>query len=222
MTALCFLPSGRRLGPYFVSRCAASPPSRPVAGSVRSRSTTSSAGTACQAMAVVSVLVPAAASMCVLRSTTCVAFRTRAQERKRGRTLATSNRRGRRSLPRATILPHNDGEYCRRFGCIRSLCARQPSQKHSVLRSPAQHLGGDVRVHDAMPKSGDILGDTGLNSRRDRSFPSRHGRDDRRPQGRRRLRPCARCWRERRRRRSAAPSGGRSLRSWCSRPAPRP
>ena len=42
LKALCFLPSGKRLGPYFVNRCAASPPSRPFAGSVRSRLTTSS------------------------------------------------------------------------------------------------------------------------------------------------------------------------------------
>lgn len=49
MRALCFLPSGRRLGPCSVSRRAASPASRPLDGSVRSSPTTSSTVTACQA-----------------------------------------------------------------------------------------------------------------------------------------------------------------------------
>jgi hypothetical protein len=43
-----FLPSGRRLGPYWEMRREASPASSPFAGSVFSRPNISSAGTACQ------------------------------------------------------------------------------------------------------------------------------------------------------------------------------
>src|SRR5271165_1064964 len=60
-----FLPSGKRLGPYFVSRCEASPVSRPVAGLVWSRSTTSSTATACQATASVPALALTADSICM-------------------------------------------------------------------------------------------------------------------------------------------------------------
>jgi len=45
-----FLPSGKRLGPYFCSRLEASPASRPFSISVVRRRTTSSTAMACQAM----------------------------------------------------------------------------------------------------------------------------------------------------------------------------
>src|SRR5215469_8802850 len=61
----CF-PSGSRLGPYWERRRDASAVSNPVAGSVRSRPTTSSAGTACQAMVSESGLPPTASDIPVL------------------------------------------------------------------------------------------------------------------------------------------------------------
>src|SRR5262249_11096918 len=62
-----FLPSGKRLGPYFARRLEASPESRPFWRSVLSRFTTSSTGRECQAVASLAVMVFAAASMCILR-----------------------------------------------------------------------------------------------------------------------------------------------------------
>src|ERR1700761_9087108 len=56
-----FLPSGKRLGPYFCNRAAASAGSRPFAESVVSRPTTSSGSIACQATTSLSGLVAFAA-----------------------------------------------------------------------------------------------------------------------------------------------------------------
>src|SRR5262249_17983589 len=55
----CFLPSGKRLGPYFARRCDASAGSRPLRELVFSRRTTSSAARACQVVAPVSGWVAA-------------------------------------------------------------------------------------------------------------------------------------------------------------------
>ena len=65
-----FLPSGRRLGPYFCRRAAASPASRPCSVLVASRLSTSSTVIACQAVpsAVVSALTAAAISSSPSRS----------------------------------------------------------------------------------------------------------------------------------------------------------
>src|SRR5262245_7968774 len=58
-----FFPAGRRLGPYFCRRLAASPASRPFMVLVLSRFTTSSAARACQAVVLLAGLAFSAAFM---------------------------------------------------------------------------------------------------------------------------------------------------------------